>query len=256
MIRRLAELLARGRQLRRRVRVAGRLAPIWVSPDAQLKYLKPGERAFDRDLLELAEQRLGPDDVVWDVGANIGSFSVAAATVAISGEVVAIEADIWLAGLLRRTAAEPFFEGRIKVVPCAVAAEAGVARFVIAARGRASNALEASGGRSQMGGAREVVLVPTLSLDTLLETLPPPSFVKIDVEGAELAVLHGASRLLGEVRPVVYIEVDETSADATYALFAQHGYNAYDPVENCPIDKCLENTLFVPEPRGQNSRPA
>ena len=246
MIRRLAELLARGRQFRRRVRVAGRLAPIWVSPDAPLKYLKPGERAFDRDLLELAEQRLGPNDVVWDVGANIGTFSVAAATVATSGEVVAIEADIWLAGLLRQTAAEPFFAGRIKVVPCAVAEEPGEARFVIAARGRASNALEASGGRSQMGGARETVLVPTLALDDLLINLPLPTFVKIDVEGAELMVLRGASRLLREVRPRIYIEVDERFAGEVMALLVTANYAAFDPRTGERLEHCLENTLFEP----------
>ena len=44
-------------------------------------------------------------------------------------------------------------------------------------------------------------------------------------------------------------------AGATYALFAQYGYKAHDPVDNRPIDKCLENTLFIPEPRGPNSRP-
>ena len=246
MIRRLAELLARGRQLRRRVRVAGRLAPIWVSPDAQLKYLKPGERAFDRDLLELAEQRLGPDDVVWDVGANIGSFSVAAATVAVAGEVVAIEADIWLAGLLQRTAAEPFFGGRLKVVPCAAAAEAGVARFVISARGRASNALEVGGGRSQMGRVREIVLVPTLALDDLLIHLAAPTFVKIDVEGAELLVLRGASRLLRDVRPRIYVEVDERFAGEVMALFAAANYVALDPRSGARLERCLENTLFEP----------
>ena len=248
MIRRLAELLARGRTFRRRLRVAGQLAPIWVSPDAQLKYLKPGARAFDTDLLELAEQRLGPDDVVWDVGANIGTFSVAAATVATSGEVIAIEADIWLAQLLRRTAAEPFFGGRIKVVPCAASQGVGVARFVIAARGRASNALEASGGRSQMGGARETVLVPTLALDDLLDHLPLPTFVKIDVEGAELMVLHGASQLLREVRPRFYVEVDEGVGDEVMALFAAANYGAFHPRSGECLERCLENTLFEPLP--------
>ena len=246
MIRRLVERLARGKVLRRTIRVAGQRVPIHISPDAQLKYLKPGARAFDADLLVLAEQRLSADSVVWDVGANVGTFAVAAAAVAQRGQVVAIEADIWLAGLLRRTAAEPVYGGRIQVVPCAVAATCGVARFVIAARGRASNALEVSGGRSQMGGAREVVLVPTLPLDTLLETLPAPSFVKIDVEGAELAVLQGAGRLLREVRPSVYIEVDEGWAEEVYALFAGHGYDAFDPADSRPIDRCIENTLFVP----------
>ena len=246
MIRRLAERLARGRILRRTIQVAGRRVPIHISPDAQLKYLKPGARAFDADLLVLAEQRLNADSVVWDVGANVGTFSVAAATVANRGKVFAIEADIWLAGLLRRTAAEPAFAGRIQVIPCAVAAAAGVARFVIAARGRASNALEISGGRSQMGGARDIVLVPTLSLDTLLESLSPPSFVKIDVEGAELAVLEGAKRLLREVRPSVYIEVDEASGEAVFALFAQLGYAAHDPATGHEVSGCIENTLFVP----------
>lgn len=250
MIRRLAERLARGRVLRRSIEVAGRRVPIHISPDAQLKYLKPGARAFDADLLELAERRLAADSVVWDVGANVGTFSVAAATVAQAGQVFAIEADIWLAGLLRRTAAEPAYGGRLAVVPCAVAASAGVARFAIAARGRASNALELGGGRSQMGGVREVVLVPTLPLDALLDALPAPGFVKIDVEGAELAVLAGAERLLREVRPSVYIEVDEASAAAVFALFARHGYAAFDPANDLgddrPLAACIENTLFVP----------
>ena len=246
MIRRLAELLARGRRFRRRIRVAGQLAPIWVSPDAQLKYLKPGERAFDRDLLELAEQRLGPDDVVWDVGANIGSFSVAAATVAISGEVIAIEADSWLAELLQRTAAEPFFGGRLKVVHCAAAAEAGEARFVISARGRASNALEVGGGRSPMVRAREIVMVPTLPLDDLLDQLAAPTFVKIDVEGAELLVLRGASRLLSEIRPRIYVEVDQRLAGEVMALLVTANYAAFDPRTGERLEHCLENTLFEP----------
>lgn len=246
MIRRLAERLARGKSFRRTIEVAGRRVPIHVSPDAQLKYLKPGARAFDADLLELAEQRLTADSIVWDVGANVGTFAVAAAAVATRGQVFAIEADIWLAGLLRRTAAEPIYAGRLQIVPCAVAATCGVARFVIAARGRASNALEASGGRSQMGGGREVVLVPTLSLDTLLDALPPPDFVKIDVEGAELAVIEGAERLLREVRPCVYAEVDERFAEKVHAVFTGHGYGAFDPVNGNPIDRCLENTLFKP----------
>ena len=246
MIRRLAELLARGRRFRRRIRVAGQLAPIWVSPDAQLKYLKPGERAFDRDLLELAEQRLGPDDVVWDVGANIGTFSVAAATVAVSGQVVAIEADSWLAELLQRTAAEPFFGGRLKVVHCAAAAEAGEARFVISARGRASNALEVGGGRSPMVRAREIVMVPTLPLDDLLDQLAAPTFVKIDVEGAELLVLRGASRLLSEIRPRIYVEVDQRLAGEVMALLVTANYAAFDPRTGERLEHCLENTLFEP----------
>ena len=80
--------------------------------------------------------------------------------------------------------------------------------------------------------------------------LPAPGFVKIDVEGAELTVLQGAERLLSEVRPSVYIEVDEASAEAVFALFVRHGYAAFDPAndfgDDRPLAACIENTLFVP----------
>ena len=85
--------------------------PIIVSPDAQLKYLKPGPKGFDRTLLEAAVRLVRPGDNVWDVGANVGVFSVAAAALSLTGQIVAIEADIWLASLLSRTARLPANEG-------------------------------------------------------------------------------------------------------------------------------------------------
>lgn len=246
MLRTIAERLARDRILRRTMLVAGKRVPIFVSPDAQLKYLKLGSRAFDRDLIELAERELDADSVVWDVGANVGTFSVAAATVAERGKVVAIEADIWLAGLLRRTARDPAHGGRIDVIPCAASDTQGIARFLIADRGRASNALESAGGRSQMGGVREVLLVPTLSLDLLLDHLPAPDFVKIDVEGAELSVLKGATRLLQTVRPRFYVEIGETMIAEAMELFRAADYKALDPATGREVDTYLDNTLFAP----------
>ncbi|PKP72135.1 MAG: FkbM family methyltransferase, partial [Alphaproteobacteria bacterium HGW-Alphaproteobacteria-5] len=111
--------------------------PIIVSPDAQLKYLKPGPKGFDRTLLEAAVRLVRPGDNVWDVGANVGVFSVAAAALSQTGQIVAIEADIWLAGLLSRTARLPA-NGvyNISVLPVAAFSTAGVASFAIAARGR------------------------------------------------------------------------------------------------------------------------
>lgn len=247
-LRRLAERLARGRSLTRRISVGGQRVPLVVSPDAQLKYLKPGLEAFDLDLIAIAETCVRPGDTVWDVGANVGVFTVAAAVAART--VWAIEADIWLAGLLRRTAALPANADRdIHVLPTALSDKVGTASFDIAARGRASNALSASGGRSQMGGARDTVTVPTLTLDTLLDDKGPPDFIKIDVEGAEELVLAGGARVLQEARPLVYIEVGEDQRTAIAGLFAGYGYRPFDATGQAVVAASMsgENFFFALE---------
>src|SRR5437870_11528737 len=103
-LRRCAERLSRGRVLKRRLPAEFGKTPLYVSPDSQLKYLKIGREAFDAELLQVALDEIGPGMVVWDVGANVGVFTFAAASLAESGSVLAIEADIWLTQLIRRSA--------------------------------------------------------------------------------------------------------------------------------------------------------
>ena len=63
------------------------------------------------------------------------------------------------------------------------------------------------------GNNLKKIAVPVLSLDGYLESSAlRPSLVKIDVEGAELAVLRGARRMLLEARPVVLVEIHDRGA--------------------------------------------
>lgn len=253
MLRTAFERLARGRVLKRSLPVGAASVPLFVSPDSQLKYLRPGAEAFDAELLQAAMDLVPAGAVVWDVGANVGVFSFAAAVLAgTKGSVLAIEADIWLAQLLRRSAALPANAGlNVNVLPVAISDRDGVTSFVIAKRGRASNFLQAAGGWSQAGGVRELVSVPTLSLDTLLDSQPSPGVVKIDVEGAEMLVLNGASRLLREVRPVLYLEVGDQHATAAAELLTAARYRLYDgqvpAAQRTPLTRCSFNTVAIPD---------
>ena len=248
ILRKTVERLSRGKVIKRKITVNGKSIPVLVSPDAQLKYLKLGAGVFDQDLINIAETYLKDNSNVWDVGANVGVFTFAASSVAYKGTVVSIEADIWLANILRNTTMfKEYSKNTICVLPAAISNENSVASFIVAARGRASNALEAAGGRSQMGGVREKQHVPTLTLDTLLNTFPPPDFVKIDVEGAEHMVLQGAMTVINEVRPKFYVEVGSDASDQILNIFQSAGYTAYDPHGNKLIDTCTSNTFFFPD---------
>ena len=255
-IRRLLERVSRGKTFRRRLPQEFGRRPVIVSPDAALRYLSPTSYAFEQELLDVAAEWVKPGDVVWDIGSNLGVFAVAAAHIAgAGGSVLAVEADTWLASVIRRTC--KLSENRdlkIDVLPVAASTEAGVARFIIAERGRASNSLADAGGRATAGeAARETQLAPTLPLDALVEVNGPPNVIKIDVEGAEMMVLQGAHKVLSDARPVIYIEIGKEHAEAAYELLSKAGYVMLNPKlpaeERKPIEKCLFNTLAMPKER-------
>lgn len=252
MLRTIVERLSRNKVIKRRLPAEFGGRRIWVSPDAQLRWLKPGKEAFDLDLLRVAKSYIGETSEVWDIGANVGLFAFAAAALATRGKVLAVEADLWLAQLMRKSAAS--YENRglnLQVLPVAISDQNGVAIFLMASRGRASNCLEEARGRSMMRGVRENVMVPTLTLDTLLGFRDPPSFLKIDVEGAEALVLRGASRILEEVPPTIYVEVGERENEEVAGILKKVNYILFDgskPVcKQDPLSRCNYNTLAVPE---------
>lgn len=251
MIRSIIEKLSRGNSFKRRLPLEFRRTPLYVSPDAQLKYLKIGVEAFDVELLRIAREHVREDSHVWDIGANVGVFAFTAASIALKGSTLAIEADNWLVQLMRKSLLlKDNASLNIQILSSAVSDRNGVATFLIANRGRASNCLQVAGGRSQTGGTREKVIVPTLTLDTMLEFFSPPNFVKIDVEGAEAMVLKGARRLLSEIRPTIYIEVEGESKNEVTAILKNNSYYIFDgskPLEEQrPLSSYTFNTLAMP----------
>jgi FkbM family methyltransferase len=249
-LRTLMERLSRGRILKRHLPADFGSVPILVSPDAALSFWKTRTKS---DLFDFAHEFVQAGSVVWDVGANVGLMSIAAAQRAgVAGKVMAIEPDIWLAALLRKSAAmQPPTSARIQVIPAAVFDSPTIASFNVAKRGRASNFLSAAGGSTQAGGVRETVSVLTITLDWLLEQGVAPDVLKIDVEGAESNVLKGAQRVLAEARTVVLIEVYEKSADEVTEMFLRYGYSLFD-WESRPrvkVDQACFSTLAIPPVR-------
>ncbi len=189
-----------------------------------------------------------PEMNVWDIGANLGLFGFASAWMAgPQGRVLLLEGDPWLSSLLQRSANGLVGKGYAKTVIacCAVTDRSGPVEFGIAARGRASNAIRGLG-HSQAGGIREALLVGGITLDQLLEISFRPDVIKIDIEGAELQALRGATAVLAH-RPILLLEVSEESADEISYILKSGNYDLYDAEKQWhPSDRCTWSTVAIP----------
>ena len=247
LIRTVAERVSRKRVLLRHLPTDLNSAPIHVSPDASLSFWNPHLKS---DLFDLARQFVNPGDTIWDIGANVGLFAIAAAQKAgHHGSVLAIEPDPWLAALLERTAdAQPSTAAPIRIMPVAVSNHLGIEIFHIAKRNRASSHLAAIPEHSQAGGTRETLQVQCVTLDSLLEQPPPPTLIKIDVEGSELDLLDGAHRLLSEIRPILMCESQHRNRPSATTILRRYNYKLYDWNSNprVEVQTAAFNTLAIP----------
>jgi FkbM family methyltransferase len=231
-------------------------ARLYVSPDAQLKYLKADLGSAERSLLDQARALVRPGMRVWDIGANIGVFAFAAAGLAkTSGRVLAVEADPWLFSLLQRSRAASVGSNGghapVELLSAAVAGPERMARFAIAARGRAANAIDGLGS-TQTGGTREAIMVGQVTLDDILAAAFVPDLVKIDIEGAELLALSCASNLLA-ARPILLAEVTAANSGPLTDLLRSADYTLFDaatPLQGIRrVEACVWDTLAVPTER-------
>jgi FkbM family methyltransferase len=140
--------------------------------------------------------RVKPGDVVYDIGANVGSYTILGAVlVGSSGRVFAFEPVPENVRYLREHVRLNALT-QVEIFEAAVSDRNGTVRF----EANPDRVL----GRINPDGQ---LVVKSVVLDELLKSggLLPPNCLKIDVEGGETGVLRGAREILEKVRPVVFV---------------------------------------------------
>lgn len=143
---------------------------------------------------------------LWDIGANIGSFSIYAATRGIS--VVAVEPIPENLLLLSRNVNINGVQNLCTLLPIALSGRDQVEIMTQSSLefGCAGNGF----GTNEMfrGGTRQTAAlsfrIPGLTIDSAIEKfgLPSPRFIKIDVDGIDDEILYGAKYSLSRVNGV------------------------------------------------------
>jgi FkbM family methyltransferase len=168
-------------------------------------------------------------NVFWDVGANLGTYSLIFLQNNPGGAVLAFEPDRRNLTLLRKTAQYNSLSS-LKIVPFAVGDKVGEATFFIDDITGATGSLVTSHFIAEQFGQDPLQsLVQTTTLDEQLNGERCPDLIKIDVEGADLAVLRGATRVLEACRPIVMFEASLKNFSESRKMLEDLQYRLLDP---------------------------
>ncbi|MDN2578969.1 FkbM family methyltransferase [Aquibium sp. ELW1220] len=172
----------------------------------------------ERAILACVRERLNPGDTFVDAGANIGFYSVVAASqVAPSGSVIAIEMMKQTAELLRRNI-ELNNASSVSVVENALADRGGEALFASMPSGNFGQASL----QSSQGDEHFEVLTNTL--DAVLADVPYIKLLKMDLEGAELSALKGALKVLDRIEAIIFEHHELGVFNSIERILAQYGF--------------------------------
>lgn len=166
------------------------------------------ERAFQSFFFSVVPE----GGIVWDVGANVGFYSLLACRKAAS--VMAFEPLPGNLSYLRRHIELNGLQKQIEVFPNAASDHDGTGLFSIVPDNRSEGSLSPYG----------TLPVRTIRLDSLGTV---PDVIKIDVEGNEYEVLCGATRIMRDHHPLVLVAL-HTADSKCRDLLTELGYQVYE----------------------------
>ena len=181
--------------------------------------------------VEWIERSIKPGDVFYDIGANVGAYSLIAAKVTANrARVFAFEPAAPSFRDLSRNVLTNDCGRSVTPLPIALWSESGMLPFTLKSLG--GGAARHRAGETELASEKPLTgRVVALRLDDLVEwfDVPVPTHAKIDVDGYELEVLRGAERTL--TRPewqsiIIELDAEETERNrAISALLAEAGFD-------------------------------
>jgi FkbM family methyltransferase len=192
---------------------------------------------------KMFEKFVYPGAVIYDIGANVGYFSLLAAELAgKKGTIYAIEPLPRNIEFIQRHISLNKINN-IQVIEAAVSDQIGEAYFDLGAS-------TAMGHLAKTGK----LAVKSVTLDGLLEEgkILPPGIIKLDVEGAEYLALSGAQKLVERYQPIIFMDTHQREAHHASIRFLQGRGYEFTILDGKPLDMTKE-LIAVPKNRSQRA---
>lgn len=200
----------------------------------------PGD--YEKEHYDLLKEYLKPGMQVLDIGAHIGLFSVACSRLTENtGKIICFEPTPGTFSILKETLKLNHCDN-VTAVQAAVSNKNGMATFYESKANEGCNSNSLVKNRSEREFSAydvKLVTIDSITADNLLK----PSFIKIDVEGAELDALKGGIQTFKTLKPVLLLGLHpafiKLKGDSLEAI--------WDVLQDCNYRVKLEDKLMAKE---------
>lgn len=203
------------------------------------KFPEYAEMNFLYDYLE-------KDDIFVDVGANIGAYSLIAASKIKTGKIFSFEPSPKALKYLKENIQINNIKHIVTIVDKVVSDKNGFEKFI---SGKHSE-VDRIGGKSDL--FHKIKTIPSITLDKFLtiQKIPYVDLIKIDIEGAELKALKGLREFLVRDKVgAILFEINSNCKDYGYVeddifhFLENLGFSLYSFAEENKIKKLNRNKL-------------
>lgn len=187
---------------------------VFATPNELCRYRAGSFSSKEPDTLTWLEG-IPPDAVLWDVGANVGLYSIYAAKK--GARVFAFEPSVFNLELLARNIFLNGLQERITIVPVALSNGIGPSLFRMSSTAWGGALSTFGQDFDQHGGKLKSIfeyqtMGVTMDDAVSLLNIPAPRYIKMDVDGIEHFILRGGAQILKQVESVL-VEIDDDFAE-------------------------------------------
>lgn len=175
----------------------------------------PDSNRSEPETFEWIRRYLKAEEVLWDIGANIGVFSLYAALNK-ENNVLSIEPSAESYATLNANIRLNGLDKYVKALCFAGSADTCVLDLYMkdTSSGASHNSIGTNTnqfGEFEVNGYQSVIAI-TLDDLSQIEGVPSPNHIKLDIDGKELEILKGATKTLSEIESIL-IEIEGNNLD-------------------------------------------
>lgn len=176
---------------------------------------------YEKETSGWLEEKIMPESVFFDIGANAGYFTLLGSKSASKGYVIAFEPVPENVDIIEKHISANRIRN-IRVESMAISDLSGEVEFAIEKENANSHIADINISHAK-SSPRTLFKVKMMKLDNYVEeTKLKPNVLKVDVEGAEMKVLNGAINTLKNERPICIISTHSEKLHSSCKIFFEN----------------------------------